>query len=275
MLRKSVTRKWGWTAIAAVATAVMVFPLYWVLISSLEDNNEILHVPPYMFPPHPSFVAYRDVFSSQLSHLANSLLIALGATLLSLMVATPAAYSLGQFRIKGEKIYLVSFLISQMIPGISLANGLFLIFNKIGLMNTYIGVIVADCTFSIPFDLLIIRSFIQQLPRDVIEAALIDGASDWRTFLSVVVPLSRNSILTAGLFSFLFSWSDFLFAVTLLSKETMQPITVSLYDYISNYSQSWNDMMATAVMACVPAAVLLIAAQRYIVAGISGSAVKG
>jgi|SRR5579875_3544791 len=261
--------------VAFIATILMLFPLYWVIISSLETNADILHVPPFLYPPHPSLVAYRDVFLSQLPHLVNSLIIAIGASVLSLLVSTPAAYALGQFKIRGEKLFIILFLISQMIPGISLANGLFLIFNKIGLINHYFGVIVSDCTFSIPFDLLVMRGFMQQIPKDITEAAFIDGATELKTFYKVIIPLSKNAIITSGLFSFLFGWSDFLFAITLLSKENMQPITVSLYNYISNYSQSWNDMMATSVIACIPAGILLVAAQRYIVAGISGSALKG
>ena len=257
-----------WSIIGLIITMVMLFPLYWTIISSLETNSEILHYPPYLFPPLPSLSAYIAVFLTQLPHLGSSLIISLGSTALSLVVAVPAAYAVARFDFRWTNWLIIALLISQMLPGVALANALFLIFNKLHLLNNYFGLMLTDCTFSIPFNVLILRAFMKTIPRDLTEAALVDGAGDWRAFFKIILPLSKTGLITAGLFAFLFGWGDFLFAVTMLTKSSMYPITVSLYDYVSSYSEVWNQMMATAVLASIPAGLLLIATQRYIVASI-------
>jgi multiple sugar transport system permease protein len=264
-----------WSLAGVIITLAMLFPLYWVVVSSLETNTQIFHYPPYLFPPHPSLSAYASVLVTQLPHLGNSLIIAGGSTALSLVVAVPAAYALARFRFRWAGALLIALLISQMLPGVALANALFLIFTKIHLVNNYVGLMLTDCTFSIPFNVLILRAFLGHIPKDLTEAALVDGAGDWTAFFRVVLPLSFTGLITAGLFAFLFGWGDFLFAVTMISLPSMTPITVSLYDYVSSYSLVWNKLMATAVLASVPAAVLLVAIQRHIVAGITSGSVKG
>jgi multiple sugar transport system permease protein len=161
-----------------------------------------------------------------------------------------------------------------MIPGIVIANGLFPLYNAAGLVNSYAGLILADASLGIPFCILLMRSFMVNIPSSLLEAARIDGASELRVFLSVVVPLSRNALVTAAVFSYLFAWSDFLFALTLTTSTEVQPITLSMYQFVGAHTQSWGALMATATIASVPAAALLVLAQRYIAAGVTGGAIK-
>ncbi|QQE77992.1 carbohydrate ABC transporter permease [Alicyclobacillus sp. SO9] len=268
-------KKYALLIVSLLISAVMLFPLYWTITGSLETNTQIFRDPPYLFPPAPTLHAYASAFATQLPHLLSSFIVATGTTVVSLAVAAPAAYAITHFRYRGVTFLVSILLITQMIPGVSLANALFLIFNKLGLLNNYFSLILSDCSFSIPFDVLILRAFMGSIPRAISEAAVVDGAGDWRTFLSVIVPISRSSLVTAGLFAFLFGWGDFLFAVTMMTSNKIEPITVSIYSYISSYSQSWSDMMAAAVLASIPAAILLILSQRYITAGIASNSVKG
>ncbi len=136
------------------------------------------------------------------------------------------------------------------------------------------GLIFADSTIAVPFAVLILASFMASVPDELLQAARIDGAGPWRSFFSIVLPASRNGTITAGLFSFLWAWSDFVFASTLDAGGRMQPLTLGIYRYIGNNNQEWNAIMATAVVASVPAAVLLVLAQRYVAAGITTGAVK-
>ena len=273
---KAIGRKrWQWSLVGIVAAGIMLFPFYWVIVSSLETNTQIFHYPPYLFPPHPTLAAYSAVFLAQLPHLGSSLIIALGSTFLSLFVAVPAAYAIARFDFRWINILIVALLISQMLPGVALANALFLIFDKLHLLNNYFGLMLTDCTFSIPFNVLILRAFMRGIPAELSDAGLVDGAGDWGTFVKIILPLSTTALITSGLFAFLFGWGDFLFAVTMISNSAMAPITVSLYDYVSSYSLVWNQLMATAVLASIPAAILLIGLQRYIVAGITSGSVKG
>jgi multiple sugar transport system permease protein len=141
-------------------------------------------------------------------------------------------------------------------------------------VNTYLGLILADASHGVPFCILLIRAFMVNIPSSLIEAARIDGAHELRIFRSIVLPVSRNSIVTAAVFAFLFAWSDFLFALTLTTGDEVVPVTLSVYQFVGAHTQSWAAMMATAALASIPAAFLLVAAQRYIAAGVTGGAVK-
>ncbi len=188
----------------------------------------------------------------------------------------PAAYALAYFKVRGAGVVLFAILISQMIPGIVVANALYTAYNDLGLLNSIPpGLILADSAHGIPFAILIIRAFMNGMPSSVIEAARVDGgAGHLRAFWSIVLPLSRNSLITAGLFTFLFAWSDFLFALTLTTTEAVRPVTLGIFQYIGAYVNDWSSVMATAVLASIPAIVLLVAAQKYIAAGTTGGAVK-
>jgi multiple sugar transport system permease protein len=154
------------------------------------------------------------------------------------------------------------------------ANSLFALYSEIGLLNNTIGLMLAQSTLSVPFAAVLLRAQLREIPTEVVEAAALDGAGSWRTFLRIVVPMSRNGLITAGLFAFLFSWADFLFAITLTSRDAVTPVTVGIYRFIGANATDWNALMASAVLASIPAAVLLVIAQRYIAVGITGGSVK-
>jgi multiple sugar transport system permease protein len=181
---------------------------------------------------------------------------------------------LARFRLRGSRFILLGILISQMIPGIAVANALYSAYSSLGLLNAIPGLILADCTTGIPFAILVIMAFMEAIPGEILDAARVDGAGHVRTLWSIVVPISRNALITAGIFAFLFAWSDFLFALTLTTDDTVRPVTLGIYLYLGAHVSNWSAVMATAVLASIPAAVLLVAAQRYITAGATGGAVK-
>ncbi|WP_037569169.1 carbohydrate ABC transporter permease [Phaeacidiphilus oryzae] len=270
--RPAVRRGWRYTALGIVLLAVLLFPLYWMLNVSLQPSGSAVGTP--WIPLHPSFGGYARALSQQGGHLLISLVIALGSVLLSLAVAAPAAYALAQFRFRWASAVLFGILISQMVPGIVVANALYSAYNDLRLLNSVIGLILADSGLGIPFAILVMRAFMGRLPASVVEAAQVDGAGPIRAFCSVVLPMSRNALITAGLFTFLFAWGDFLFALTLTTTDAVRPVTLGIYQYIGSYVNDWSTVMATAVLASIPAVLLLVIAQRYVAAGISGGAVK-
>jgi multiple sugar transport system permease protein len=207
-------------------------------------------------------------------NLVTSLVVALGSVAFSLALAAPAAYALAHLPVRGINLVLFGVLITQMVPGIAVANALYNAYNDLGLLNSSLGLILADSTAGVPFAIIVLRSFMQGIPREIIEAARVDGAGRLRTFRSVVLPLSTNALITAALFAFLFAWSDFLFALTLTTTETVRPITLGIYEYFGAHTNQWNAIMATAVLASAPAAVLLVIAQRHVAAGATSGAVK-
>nr|WP_292692314.1 carbohydrate ABC transporter permease [Microbacterium sp. 71-36] len=257
-----------------VLTGIMLFPVYWMINVSLTPQSDMRKSPPDLFPLTPTFEGYERVLSDQLPFLGTSFVVGVGTVILTLALSAPAAYALAKLRPRGGNALSFVLLIAQMIPGIIMAMGFYAIYLNAGILNTIPGLILADSTLAVPFGVLIFTAFMRGIPDELLAAARIDGAGTWRTFRSIVLPVSRNSIVTVSLFAFLWSWSDFIFASTLNSGGKLQPITIGIYRYIGNNNQEWNAIMATAVVASIPAAVLLILAQRYVAAGVTAGAVK-
>lgn len=244
------------------------------LATERTERPDIAGPQPGFLPLHPTFDGYQRALSEQGRNLLTSLVIALGTVVLSLLVSAPCAYALAQFKFRWVQTALLAILISQMIPGIVIANALYTAYEPLGLLNSIPGLVVANSTAAIPFAILIMRSFMIGVPPSIVEAARVDGAGLFRAFISVVVPISRNSLITAGLFTFLFAWSDFLFALTLTTTASVRPVTLGIYTYLGTQVQNWNAVMATAVLSAIPAIVLLVVAQKYIAAGATGGAIK-
>ena len=270
--RRSRRRPWGYTAIGALILAVMLFPVYWMVNVSLQPANTAVSTP--WFPTHLNFHGYATALSQQGSNLLTSLVVAVGSVVFSLIIASPAAYALAHANARWVGPVLFGILISQMVPGIVVANALYSAYNDLGLLNSIPGLILADSTAGIPFAMLILRAFMLSIPAEVIEAAWVDGAGPIRSFVSVVLPMCRNALVTAALFTFLFAWGDFLFALTLTTTDNVRPVTLGLYTYIGAYVNDWSSVMATAVLASIPALILLVVAQRYVAAGTTAGAIK-
>ena len=261
------------TVIGILILAVMLFPLYWMINVSLQPAGNAVATPwlPFDF----TLRGYTTAIADQGRNLVTSLLISLGSVVFSLLVATPAAYAMAHFKFgRWATAILFGILITQMVPGIVVANALYSAYSDLGMLNTLGGLILADSAAGIPFSIILMRAFMGSIPASIIEAAYVDGAGHVRAFFSIVLPMSRNALITAGLFTFLFAWSDFLFALTLTNGSSVVPITLSMYVFVGAHTQSWAALMATATLASIPAAVLLVIAQKYIASGVTGGAVK-
>jgi multiple sugar transport system permease protein len=261
---------------ALVALVVLLFPLYAVIVASFETNAQLFGASHYSFLPATWTLSnYRVVLSEQGTHVISSLIVALGTAALTLAVALPAAHALARYRFRVTALVVASLLVAQILPSIVIANSLFLVYHRLHLLDSYPGLIVADASYAVPLGILVLRAFMLGLPRDVIAAARVDGASEWRTFTRVVLPMSRSAVITVALFAFLNGWGDFIFALTVLNGNTFEPVTLSIYTYIGAFSQNWGEAMALAVFAVLPAAMLLIAAQRYIAASLTVGSLNG
>ncbi|MGO1411113.1 MAG: carbohydrate ABC transporter permease [Microbacterium sp.] len=270
----SMRRTWWKTALGLVFTVLMLFPVYWMVNVSFTQTGDLRRNPPQWFPWDPTFEGYEAVFAQQLPALATSLVVGLGCVVLTVVIAAPAGYALALLNLRGGRSLNFLLLVAQMIPAVVMAMGFYAVYNSLGLLNTIPGLIIADSTVAVPFGVLLFSAFMSGIPRELLQAARVDGAGSWRTFISIVLPVSRNSALTVSLFAFLWAWSDFIFASTLNRNGDLIPITLSIYNYIGNNTTQWNAIMATAVVASVPAAVLLVIAQRYVAAGVTAGAVK-
>jgi multiple sugar transport system permease protein len=272
--RRPRNRVWWRTALGVLFTAAMLFPVYWMANVSLTQDRNMRKTTPDLLPIHGTLEGYRLVLDQQLPYLATSLFIGLGTVVLTVALAAPAGYALAKLRPRGGGLVSFLMLVAQMVPGIIMAMGFYAIYLSLGVMESVPGLIVADSTLAVPFGVLIFTAFMSGIPGELLQAAQIDGAGPVRTFWSIVLPMSRNAVVTVSLFAFLWSWSDFVFASTLDNGGANQPITLGIYHYIGNNNQQWNAIMATAVVASVPAALILTLAQRYIAAGVTSGAVK-
>jgi multiple sugar transport system permease protein len=279
--------RWLCTIAAGVALVVVLFPVYAIIVGSFESTETLFSGTFYWLPHAATLDNYRTVLQggsasteqtvggSQVGHVLTSLIIGLGTALLALVVAVPAAYALSKYRMRVTILVVSALLVAQIVPSIVLATSLFIVFHWIHLLNTYPGLILADGTYAIPFAILVLRAFFFSLPNELVDAARVDGASEWTTFKLIVLPLARSAVITVAVFAFLAGWGDFIFALTILNGAGIEPITLGIYGYLGNFSTDWGAVMASAVVALVPAAVLLVVAQRYIASGLTAGSVKG
>jgi len=274
-LQRSRALRWLCTLTTVAALVVVLFPVYAVVVGSFESTNTLFSGNYYWLPHAPTLDNFRTVIQAQSGNVLTSLIVGVGTALLALVVAVPAAYALAKYRLRVTVVIVSSLLVAQIVPSIVLATSLFIIFHWVHLVNTYPGLILADGTYAIPFAILVLRAFFFSLPNEVLQAARVDGASEWQTFRRIVVPLARSAVITVAVFAFLNGWGDFIFALTVLNGSTIVPITLGIYTYLGNYSTDWGAVMASAAFAMVPAAVMLVVAQRYIASGLTAGSVKG
>ena len=274
-LKRSRALSWLCTLAAAAALVLVLFPVYAIIVGSFESTNTLFSGTFYWLPHAATLDNYSTVIHAQSANVVTSLVVGLGTALLALVVAVPAAYALSKYRLRVTVILVSSLLIAQIVPSIVLATSLFIVFHRINLVNSYPGLIIADGTYAVPFAILVLRAFLFSLPNELLYAARVDGATEWQTFRKIVIPLARSAVITVAVFAFLAGWGDFIFALTILNGSGIEPITLGIYTYLGNYSTDWGAVMAAGVFAMVPAAILLVVAQRYIATGLMAGSVKG
>ncbi|MGK5500242.1 carbohydrate ABC transporter permease [Streptomyces sp. URMC 125] len=268
------TRAGGaWNTVAALLIlAVLLFPVYWMAVTALQPGSSVADAG--LLPSSPGLDNFETALGSQGRPLLTSLVVASGAAAVCLVLAAPAAYALAQFGLRGGRTVVFGTLITQMVPGIVVANALYSAYAQLGLVNSLLGLVLADASLGLPFAIVLLRAFMVSIPSQVVEAALVDGAGRLTAFVRIVLPMSRNALITAGLFAFLFAWADFVFALTLNTTDDVRPVTLGIYQFIGAHVSDWGAVMATAVLSALPAAALLVVAQKYITAGITGGSVK-
>lgn len=264
------------TIIAVIFVLIYLFPVYWMVATSLKSYRDIFALPPRIFPLPPDLSAY----DSQVLHnpllitvFVNSVIISVGTMLLTLLLAVPGAYGLARLKIRGKGLILLILLVGQLLPGIVIAGPLFLIYSRIGLLNTHLGLILADTTFTLPFSVIILRPFFLAVPGELEAAAKVDGCSQLGVLWRIVLPYVRPGLITVAAFSFLITWGEFIFALSLNTK-TNQPVTVALNNYIGQYGTAWNNMMAVSTVVAFPIIAIFASLQRFIVGGLTSGAVK-
>lgn len=264
---------WGRTFIALLIAVAVLFPLIWVVLSSFQPTPDFSLPTPPLVPEHFTTANYA-MLGGQLKPLVTSITVALCAALFSVAIGVPAAYALAIFRWRVAPVAIFLILVTQVVPTVMLATPVYLTFSSLHLLNSIPALVIATSSAGVPFTILVLQAFMTDIPPALREAAYTDGASEFRTLRSVVFPISRTAAISAGLFSFLFAWSDLLWALTLNTNDTVIPLPLSIFQFIGQYHIEWGAIMASASIAVIPAIALLVAAQRYISVGLTAGAIK-
>lgn len=261
---------------SAALLLVWIVPILLAVVTSFKNEKEVLAYPPTLIfeTTLKNYVAVLTGPTSIVPNLTSSLIIAVGATLLSIIIAVPAAYAIARLRLPGKQPLGFYVLATQLVPPIGLIIPYFLILNRIGWMDSYQGMVLIYTTFSLPFAIWLLVSYFEDIPREMEEAALLDRASRWQAFWHVVLPQARGAIAVTVIFVFLNAWNEFLFAVV-LGGVTVRPVTVAMYNYINTEQTQWAQLSAAALLAMLPVIVLGVIAQKHIVKGLTAGAVKG
>ena len=264
-----------WLA-AGVLVLVWVFPVLWGLLTSFKTERDVLAYPP-KFIFEPTLANYREVLfgtSSILPNLWSSIVVATASTVLTMLIAVPAAYALARLRFPGKKSSGFYVLATQMLPPVGLIIPYYLALQKLGLLDSYSGLTTIYLTFSLPFAVWLMVSYFEDVPYEMEEAALLDRAGRLRTLWYVILPQVRGGIAVTAVFVFLNAWNEFLFAVV-LGGSNVRPVTVAMFNFISVEQTQWARLAAAAMLAMAPVIVIGLAAQRHIVKGLTVGAVKG
>lgn len=258
---------------------VLLFPLYWIIVTSLKTEQEIFQVPPTLFPKVLNFKSYLAQLGSgdfnMFRSFGNSLIISLTCMVIAVILAVPASYGLARYRFKGKKLILLSFLVTQMLPVSVILTPMFIIFKNMGLLNNYLSAILADATIGIPFSVLILQNYFASIPKELEEAAYIDGCNRFSAFFRILIPIAKPGVIVCAIFSFLYAWGDLAYGMTFIQDQKMRPITAGIFNFMGQYGTKWSYLTAFAVVTIIPVALIFIFMQKYIISGMTSGAVKG
>jgi len=265
-----------WTVTIVVAV-VMIFPFYWMLNTSLKPSAEVFASPPTFVSSQWSLDAYRSLFATRSigRYFVNSLIVALGATALSVVLAALAAYGLTRFFPRGATPFVMFLLFTKMLPETLLIIPYFQLMSDVGLLNTHLALILAYSSFALPFSVWMLIGFFRSIPREIDEAARMDGASVLQAFVRVILPLARPGLVAVALFTFLIAWNSYVWALVLTTDASMFVLSVGIANMVGEYRVQWNELMAAAVIAALPVMVLYSLLERHLVSAITAGAVKG
>ncbi|WP_224545367.1 carbohydrate ABC transporter permease [Mesorhizobium sp. CA16] len=265
-----------------LAMLVICLPGIWIVLSSLRPTVEIMAKPPVWIPQQLSVDAYVAMFSGigkggipVLDYFRNSLIISVTSTAIAVAIGMAGGYAFARYRFRGKSGMFLGLMLTRTVPGIALSLPLFFLYVRLGIIDTHIGMILAYVALNVPFTIWLIDGFFRQVPKDLAEAAQIDGCTRWQAFWQVEFPLARPGIASAAIFAFLTCWNEFALASQLTRSVNSKTLPVGLLDYTAEFTIDWRGMCALAVVMIIPALALTYIVQKHLVGGLTSGAVKG
>ncbi len=256
--------------------AVMLFPFAIMIVSMLKSPNEIYSIPTYWLPKQIRLQNFKDVWAVlPLSvYFKSSLIIALGAVVLNTVVSIPAGYAVARLRFKGRKAILYAFLVTQMFSPVIVVISLFKIAVSIRIIDTYFSLILSNAVFTIPFTIWMLNGYFAAIPKGIEEAARIDGCTRFGAMIRVLLPIAAPGIVTTTIYTFIYAWNEFLFALTFIQSKGKTPLPIGLFQFVGRFSVEWELLMTASFLAILPVLILFYLVEKQLVSGLAGGALK-
>lgn len=267
--------------IATAAVVIFIFPIYWMVICSFKTEGEIFATTPTFIPKNWSLQGYAKMFGTKFTgqsiskSFVNSIVISVITSVITTLLATLSSYGLARFQYKVNKLLLLIFLIAQMMPTVLFLAPLYMMFKKIGIIGTLAAPAIFVTLHAVPFSVLMLRPYFLNVPRDLEDSAVIDGCNKFSAFFRIMLPMVYPGVIVIAVLSFLWGWGDMVGALTFCNTGGKQPLSLNMYRALANDSTDWAMLMAFATVIVMPAIVLFLALQRYIISGLTAGAVKG
>jgi len=273
---RRVVRLLGTDLPVAVILAFALLPWIWMMLSSIRPDAELTHSPIALIPSQLTLAHHIELLrrTNFIWNLRDSLVVATGAVALGLGLALPAAYAFSRFRFRGRGALRTSFLVINMFPVVMLILPLFVLMRELGLLDTYAALITGHATFTLPFAIWLLTSYVDGIPQELDQAAMIDGATRLQALRLVILPLALPGVVAVGIYLFITSWNEYLFAL-MLAGRYVRTVTVALQMFIGENEIHWGLLTAGGTLVALPATFLFLLAQRHLVGGLTGGAVKG
>jgi multiple sugar transport system permease protein len=251
-------------------------PVVWMLSTSFKANGEVFQNPPNLITESFSLDAYREILGNgaQLRFFLNSYIVAFAVTILTLLVAILAGYAFSRFRFPFQRTINAVIVSVQVVPPITLVIPYFGLVVALGLYNTYLGLILTHMVFTLPYAIIMITAYLNTLPRELDESVKIDGGTSWTALWRVLVPVSVPGLIAVGVYTFMISWNEYLFALTLTRTDDMRTVPIGIQLLMGQHSYEWNQMMAMSILGSIPVLLLFLLFQRRFIGGLTAGAVK-
>jgi multiple sugar transport system permease protein len=262
---------------------LLALPAVWIILTSIRNPIEVNATPPVWIPRELTLEGFRPMFGQATTstgsvpfprYFRNSTIVAVGSTVVSLLLGTMAGYAFSRFRFRGRNVLFLGLMLSRAVPGIALSLPLFLLFARLGLADNLWGLVLVYVAVNVPFTIWLMDGFFREMPRELTEAAEIDGCSHWQTFTQISLPLALPGLAASAIFAFLAAWNEFQLAVVLTRTIASKTAPVGLFDFTGQFTIDWRGMAALSVLMMIPAIIFVLAVQRNLVQGLTLGAVK-
>jgi multiple sugar transport system permease protein len=269
--------RWFVVPITIIILLILLFPFFVMISTMLKSGKDVYSTPPFWIPTHiewQNFIAVWTQYDLS-SYFIASIIIALGATVLNTILCVPAAYAIARLRFVGRKVSMYLLLMIEMFSPVIVIISLFKIVASIGFLDRYISLIILDALFTVAFNTWMMNGYFKTIPKDIEEAALIDGCTRVQTMTRIMLPIAVPGLVTVMIYAFIFSWNEFLFALSFIQSKDKMPLTIALYNFVGRWTTQWQYLTMAAFLAIIPVLVLFYIIEKRLVAGLAGGAVKG